>query len=119
MRSNLRAESDIQMDILLRENETPGEGERPLPDNSHTFLKKGKVGKMKQRKRRPQGNSQREEGRQGRSKGKGRTQPRYHRGQEGETRGTTVAPPHAKTMSSASKYLAQPKTKRPPFLSLE
>ena len=55
MRSNLRAESDIQMDILLRENETPGEGERPLPDNSHTFLKKGKVGKMKQRKRRPKG----------------------------------------------------------------
>ena len=85
MRSNLRAESDIQMDILLRENETPGEGERPLPDNSHTFLKKGKVGKMKQRKRRPKGNSQREEGRQGKSrqgKGKDPTQisPRVKRG---------------------------------------
>ena len=60
MRSNLRAESDIQMDILLRENETPGEGERPLPDNSHTFLKKGKVGKMKQRKRKPKGAAVRE-----------------------------------------------------------
>ena len=116
----LRAESDIQMDILLRENETPGEGERPLPDNSHTFLKKGKVGKMKQRKRRPKGNSQREEGRQGKAgKGKGRTQPRYQRGKEREMRGTTAAPPHAETMSSASKYVAKPKTKRPPFLSLK
>ena len=93
MRSNLRAESDIQMDILLRENETPGEGEGPLTDNNHTFLyKKGKVGKMKPRKRRPQGNSQREGGRQGKTgKGKEGTQPRYQRGKERETRGTTYS----------------------------
>ena len=62
------------MDILLRENETPGEGEWPLPDNSHTFLKYARVGKMKQRKRKPEGNSKGEGIRQGKArKGKGRT----------------------------------------------
>ena len=61
------------MDILLRENETPGEGEWPLPDCSHTSLKEAKVGKMKPRKRRSQGNSQREKEKVGQSRqGKGK-----------------------------------------------